>query len=150
MSVLEAVFHGWIHVELVCNWKSLHISSPQTDISNDMIAYEIISPKCGWTIYKVWPYTVFYATRRVGITEVSEIALYSPDVSFILLWDEWYTSEEWLTLAAGISSKYVVPLYTKKWWPSQSDLLEFARRLLLDNYAVPKLLRSWQAVVVTK
>lgn len=40
-----------------------------------------------------------------------------------------------------IRPKFVVPIHYDTWPAIKADSMEFARRVLLDNYAVPKLLR---------
>lgn len=151
MSVLEAIFHGWLHIELMCEGNSMHVHGPDWLVCDMWDSYKVDYPSCGWILLRIWEYTVYHASNISFSERIQEIAVYAPDVAFLSFWWEgWFTLEESIRISALINAKYIVPLYTRAWWKSHDELLEFARRVLLDNYAVPKILRTWQAVVVSK
>lgn len=151
MSVLEAIFHGWLHIEVTHEGNSIHVHRPDWPVCDVWDTFNIDYPSCGWILLHIWEYTVYHASNIPFSEDIQEIAAYTPDVAFLSFWgDWWFTLEESIRIASLIDAKYVAPLYTRTWWKSQDDLLEFARRVLLDNYAVPRILRPWQAVVVSK
>jgi L-ascorbate metabolism protein UlaG (beta-lactamase superfamily) len=50
--------------------------------------------------------------------------------------------------ASYIQSKFIVPMHTWSWAKALEEMIEFARCVLLENYAVPKVLRPGQAIVL--
>ena len=65
-----------------------------------------------------------------------------PDISFLPIGDRFTMGVDDAVIAASfIRAKYVVPVHYNTRPIIQADAIEFARRVMLDNYGVPKVLR---------
>lgn len=103
----------------------------------------------GVLIY-VWDTVVYHAgdTWLFGDMKLLH-ELYTIDIAFLPIGDR-YTMwvDDAVVACSWILPKYVVPIHYNTWPSIQADAIEFARRVMLDNYAVPKVLRPWQAVIL--
>ena len=77
------------------------------------------------------------------------LAPYKIDVAFLPIGDR-YTmwSDDAILAAWFIQAKYVVPIHYNTWDKIEADDIDFARRIMLGNLAVPKVLKPWQAIVL--
>lgn len=73
----------------------------------------------------------------------------SIDVAFLPIWDNFTMWIKDAVIATKwIKPKIVVPIHYNTWPIIQADPLEFARQVMLQNLAVPKVLEPWQSVVL--
>ncbi len=70
------------------------------------------------------------------------------NLAFLPIWDRYTMWVDDAVIATSfIRPDYVVPIHFNTWPKIKVDEQEFARRVMLDQTATPKVLTSWQAVV---
>lgn len=94
------------------------------------------------TIYHAWDTGLF--------AEMSSFTKYSFDLAFLPIGDR-YTMwvQDALVAAWRIQAKVVVPIHFDTFPSIKADAQWFARELMAQNLAVPKVLKAWQAVVIS-
>lgn len=71
------------------------------------------------------------------------------DLAFLPIGDRFTMWSDDAVKACGlIKSKMVVPIHYNTWSQIKADDIEFARQVMLAQYAVPKVLRAWQYIVL--
>lgn len=92
---------------------------------------------------------IYHAGDTALIPSLEALSKEHIDLAFLPIWGT-YTMDanDALEAAHRIHSKYVVPIHYNTWPLIAADPMEFARKLMLEQYAVPKVLRPGQAVVL--
>jgi L-ascorbate metabolism protein UlaG (beta-lactamase superfamily) len=76
--------------------------------------------------------------------------LYAIDVAFLPIGDRYTMGvDDAIRATDWIRPKWVVPIHYDTRPPIKADAMDFARRVMLDNYAVPKILTPGQAIVLS-
>lgn len=96
----------------------------------------------GKTIYHAWDTWLFSDMKLLN-------EFYNVDVAFLPIWDR-YTMwvDDAIIATHRISPMYVVPIHYNTRDPIKSDDMKFAREVMLNNYATPKVLRPGQSIVL--
>lgn len=134
------VQYEWFHVKFFQAWHGWWIA-------NYTHGYTTVA--CG-VIVTIWEIVVYHAgdTWLFGDMKLLN-EYYDIDVAFLPIWDR-YTMwvDDAIIATSFILPKYVVPMHYNTRDKIKADDMDFARRVMLDNYAVPKVLKPWQAVVI--
>jgi len=112
----------------------------------DMTSGYVCTP--AGVLVTVWSHTVHHMWDT-GLTKDFELlANFDILVSFVPIGDR-YTMwvDDALLAVAMIWPKYAVPIHYNTWPVIKVDDMEFARRVLQENHAVPKILKPWQSIV---
>ena len=100
-----------------------------------------------WLILTFWNQKIYHA----GDTALfSDMSLFTDiDVAFLPIGDRFTMGvEDAVKATALIKPKTVVPIHYNTWSQIKADDIEFARQVMLGQYAIPKVLRAWQYVVL--
>lgn len=102
-------------------------------------------------IIRVWDKTIYHAgdTGLFGDMKLLH-TYYTIDVAFLPIGDRYTMGVDDAVIATDwIRPKYVVPVHYNTWPKIKVDAMDFARRVMLDNFAIPKILQPGQAVVLS-
>lgn len=93
--------------------------------------------------------TVYHAGDTALYTEMKELSSYKIDVALLPIGDVYTMGvDDALIAASYLKARVVVPIHYNTFDAIRADDQRFARDLMMHNYAVPKVLKSWQAVVL--
>lgn len=103
-----------------------------------------------WLIFTLGQKTIYHSGDTGLFAEMSEYAKYHLDLAFLPIGDR-YTmwADDALIAAERIQAKIVVPIHYDTRPLIQADEQKFARDLMTNAFAVPKVLTPWQAVVLS-
>lgn len=103
-----------------------------------------------WFIFTIGDKTIYHAGDTWLFAEMSSFATYKLDLAFLPIGDR-YTmwTQDALLAAERIQAKVVVPIHFDTFPHIRADAQWFARDLMANNLAVPKVLKAWQAVVIS-
>lgn len=92
---------------------------------------------------------IYHAGDTALIDDMQNLAESHIDLSFLPI-GGFYTMDatEALTAASWIKSKIVVPMHYNTFPNIKADDMEFARQLMLNKYATPKVLKPGQSVIL--
>lgn len=137
------VQYAWFHVKF---FQALH-GWWVSDMVWWAAGYTTIA--CG-VIVTIWERVVYHAWDTWLFWDMKLLnEHYDIDIAFLPIWDR-YTMwvDDAVTATSWILPKYAVPMHYNTREKIKADDMEFARRVMLDSYAVPKVLKPWQAVVI--
>jgi len=149
--MLETIFHWWTCVQICTDEVSVYIDP--LDVHNqksDTHWHTISHPACWWTLVSIWNKNIFHYTSHKLDSWLQDLHNdYDIDVAFLSFGDDTALSFDDAVIAASyIQSKFIVPMHTSAWAKALDEMISFARCVLLENYAVPKVLRIGQAIVL--
>lgn len=101
-------------------------------------------------IFRIGEKTIYHAWDTWLFAQMASFAKYAIDLAFLPIGDR-YTmwAEDALTAASYIQAKIVVPIHFDTFPEIQADAQGFARELMSQQLAVPKVLKPWQAVILS-
>lgn len=103
-----------------------------------------------WLVFHVWDRTIYHAGDTGLFAEMASFEKYAFDLAFLPIGDRYTMGVEDALLAAQrIKAKVVVPIHFDTFPSIKADAQSFARELMAQNIAVPKVLKPWQAVVLS-
>ena len=135
------VQYEWFHVKFFQAWHGWGITS---------FTHGYTTVAAG-VIVTVWEKQIYHA-GDTWLTKDFELLgeYYDIDVAFVPIWDRYTMWPEDAVRAVGmIQPKYVVPIHYNTWPKIKADDIWFAREVMMANIATPKILKPWQAVVIT-
>lgn len=101
-------------------------------------------------IFMLGDTTIYHAGDTGLFAEMSSFVKYKFDLAFLPIGDRYTMGVEDALLAAErIQAKVVVPMHFDTFPSIKADAQWFARELMARNLAVPKVLKAWQAVVIS-
>lgn len=93
--------------------------------------------------------SIYHAGDTALTPDMQKLSEYKIDLSFLPI-GGFYTMDatEALIAASWIKSKIVVPIHYNTFPKIKADDMEFARQLMLNKYATPKVLKPGQSVIL--
>ena len=102
-----------------------------------------------WLLITIHDKIIYHAGDTAYFTDISLMQEYSIDCAFLPIGDTFTMwLDDALKTAKVINAKIVVPIHYNTRPSIKVDDMEFARQIMLYKYAVPKVLKPWQSVVL--
>lgn len=103
-----------------------------------------------WLIIRTAGKTIYHAGDTGLFAEMHAFAAQKFDLAFLPIGDRYTMGvADALQAAARIKATIVVPMHFDTFPQIHADAQTFARELMAGNIAVPKVLKPWQAVVLS-
>ncbi len=135
------VAYEWFHVKLFQAWHWWWVSSCSEWFTT--VACGVIVTVWDRVIYHAWDTWLFGDMKMLN-------EQYDIDVAFLPIGDRYTMGVEDAIIATDrIRPKYAVPIHYNTRDPITADDMTFAREVMLGNYAVPKVLRPGQGIVLS-
>lgn len=102
-----------------------------------------------WLLIALHGKVIYHAGDTSYFSDMSLLADAHIDCAFLPIGDCFTMWVEWaLKAAKAINATTVVPIHYNTRPSIKADDMEFARQIMLHKYAVPKVLKPWQSVVL--
>ncbi len=103
-----------------------------------------------WMIFKIWDTSIYHVWDS-ALTKDFELIWAYEKIDLLCIPIGWlYTMDihDAVIACNMIKPRFVVPMHFDTFPAIRADAQEFARRVMLDNYAVAKVLKAWQMIVL--
>lgn len=128
------------------SWRSVAFTRADHSSSNPDGGYAWLA---AWLILTIGNYSIYHAGDTWLFAEMSSLTKYHLNLAFLPIWDRYTMGVDDAVIACSyIAPKIVVPIHYDTFPHIKADPQDFARQIMLENYAVPKVLKSWQAVIL--
>ncbi len=108
-----------------------------------------LSTQPSWLIIKIWDRTIYHAGDTSVTKDMELLSHYNIDLAFLPIgWTYTMDLTDAVVAASMIKSATIVPIHYNTRTKIKADDIEFARQIMLGQYAVPKVLRPGQYIVL--
>jgi len=103
-----------------------------------------------WVIVRIWWKSIYHAWDTALTLDMKLLWDHDKiDVAFLPIWDNFTMWIKDAVIATSyIKPRIVVPTHYDTWELISADALEFAKLVMLENHATPKVLNPWQFIVL--
>lgn len=102
----------------------------------------VLVKKDWYVIYHAWDTWLDYNMKLLWDYE-------RIDVAFLPIWWNFTMDVDQAVIATSfIKPRYVVPIHYDTWPIIQADPIDFAKKIMLNNLSIPKVLQPWQSIVL--
>lgn len=102
-----------------------------------------------WLIISIHDKIIYHAGDTAYFSDMSLLAEYTINCAFLPIGDTFTMwVDDALKAAKVIYAKTIVPIHYNTRPSIKADDMEFVRQIMLHKYAVPKILKPWQSVVL--
>lgn len=118
-------------------------------VHSGFISEWFYAPACG-VIIKIWDKTIYHAGDTALTYDMKLLGEYENiDLAFLPIWDNFTMWIKDAVIATSfIKPKVVIPMHYNTWDVVNQDPSEFARQVMNQNLATPKVLNIWQEFIL--
>lgn len=138
----------WANIGGRCQMEGFSVKLVRADHSNSTPDGQYAGLAAGLLIF-IDEKVVYHAGDTAVFGDMRQLSEYAIDCAFLPIGDHYTMGIDDAVLAAErIKAKTIVPIHYNTWPVIKADDIEFARKIMLGQYGVPKVLRAGQYVVL--